>query len=251
MKYSTIIPVALLIAGATAQGDAVTLTINGPGTGTTTEYYSLCPESNTGLITVTGTTTQTYCPGPNCHGTPSPTAGPRSGYTTVYTTVYSSFCTSGLAPVIYTITEACPCHGMSRPGYIPQGFTTSVATCTTCGEGTITATLTIPIANPTGGAGGNPVGPYNPGATVNTLVGNLPGSSIQGGPVPGNRYGAPATPTAAAGGSNMTGPTAPAPTAARTAPEVPEYTGAAPAISIEALFLTWVAVTAGTVAWAL
>jgi hypothetical protein len=253
MKFSTVVPVALLAASVGAQNAYTTSTITGPGEGTTTEYYSLCP-SDTGLITVTGTITETYCPGPNCNG--QPTAGPRSGYTTVYTTVWSQFCSTGLAPATYTITEACPCHGMGQPDYIPQGCTTTVATCETCGEGTITATLTYPIGGSTAAPayGGGSAGP---GQTSPPLVGNLPGNPAPGAPaVPASRAGGyPAAPTSPAGGvSNGSAPVVPnhaASGASSTGPSPAVFTGAAPAISIESLFFTLFALTTGVMAWLL
>ncbi|KAG9255506.1 uncharacterized protein F5Z01DRAFT_672817 [Emericellopsis atlantica] len=70
-------------------------------------------------------------------------------HTATYTTQYPAFCSTGLADVVYTVTEIR--SGMKeaprvtdRPG-VPEGFTTAVETCTVGGDEPLTKTMTYPI----------------------------------------------------------------------------------------------------------
>ncbi|GAM89257.1 hypothetical protein ANO11243_072940 [Dothideomycetidae sp. 11243] len=117
---------------------------------TVTQTISDCEaEPAETMVTVTHTTTKTWCPacGPDSS---SPTGRPGSGpgneggdgvdiNITIYETVYSQLCTDGatwsLTPTTYTITESCDgAAGVATfpPGHIPADFTVSVGQCDQC-----------------------------------------------------------------------------------------------------------------------
>ena len=179
------------------------------------EYYDDCTTESGYTSTTTGVIISTYCP--LC--TDMPAAKPtHSGVLTTYTTVFSSWCSTGLAPVTYTVTEPCPETGKTlAPTHVPEGFTVTTITekCHTCEEAT-TAVITTPMAQPTPTHA--PVSPASGGETSGQ--GSAPPAESPAAP-----HGSPAAPgeNPAAPGEN---PAAPAGTPA--APH-PAPTGAAPA----------------------
>lgn len=70
----------------------------------------------------------------------------------VYTVTYSEFCSTGLTPKVYTITESCQqtqCqpHAGNTP---PSDFTSAEVVCQTCNSGEpLTETLTYPVNSAT------------------------------------------------------------------------------------------------------
>ncbi|KAI9813054.1 MAG: hypothetical protein M1827_004274 [Pycnora praestabilis] len=83
-----------------------------------------------------------------CENTTTTPAGANPNvYFTTYRTTYSQFCSTGLEAETYTITEACTgARSAPNPTHVPQGFTTTIGTCTTCGPTPITALLTVPVS---------------------------------------------------------------------------------------------------------
>jgi hypothetical protein len=117
---------------------------NGGPQYTTIDVYENCTDSAIGTDTVTSTVVQTTCPLCSHSGIVS-TMNPT--HTTVYTTVYQTLCSTGLAPVTYTITETCtgPTPSWSQgPNYIPPGYTQTVTICTVCNGPPTQVTLTVP-----------------------------------------------------------------------------------------------------------
>ena len=110
-----------------------------------------------------------------------------------YTTIYEAFCPTGVATVTYTVEEVY--HGMSTaPGFptptdLPHGFTTTVATCNSCGSAPITRTLTYPVGGqpsvPTSGPGqpGTSGSPGNSGGSGQSGQPGTSGTPGEGGPV--------------------------------------------------------------------
>lgn len=110
----------------------------------TTEVYEECYEATS---TVTGTITQTYCG--ECEMMSSMSAMSEM-VTTVWTTTYSEFCPTGLQPYTVTVTESCsgmPTWSPGSSGYVPQGFTTTYASCDVCGATPISTVLTVPVGS--------------------------------------------------------------------------------------------------------
>lgn len=183
---------ALLAASAHAQ---FTIVANSNNPSVVTVSYQLCPTATGSVTTITGSVTQTY-----------------GGGSTVYETVYPTFCSTGLQDVTYTVTEGCPCTADRPAGYIPQGFTTTVATCTTCGEQTLTETLTCPIAttapgSPAGSAPAAITGAAAPGSGATPGSAAAPGAAAGNG-APGSAPVADAGAGAPAGGSAAAAPAA-------------------------------------------
>ena len=102
---------------------------------------------------------------------------------TTYTTVYEETCSTGLAPVTYTITEKCSTADQPRPtDYLPNGFVVTTVACAPCQEATVT--LTTPAKVPTAAAVPliTPVPVYNTSAVCHTC--NQTITSIQYGNAP-------------------------------------------------------------------
>lgn len=131
--------------------------------------------------------------------------GPGGQYEQCYTLTYDKWCSSGLCPGTYTVTQTCDdvvCRHPTETA-IPPGFTKAAVECATCGgpEGeTLTRTLTFPIdAAPT--AQGQNDNDHSPKPK--------PESSKHDGPAP---TAAPVpAPPANGGGEDKAPPAAPAP----------------------------------------
>lgn len=103
-------------------------------TTSSTSTYTDCTDVPDVTLTSTNTVTVTYCSSCTMN-----TAG-KTDHVTVYTTVYSDVCPTAtgsdmMTPVTYTVTESCTgatATWSSGPGYVPQGFTTTVGVCTIC-----------------------------------------------------------------------------------------------------------------------
>jgi len=155
MKSLVTTVVGLAAIGVSAQSTTSASTIpHSTATVTTVEpsyttiYYDDCTSapppvpSSVTPITVTDTTTKTYCP--LCTES---SASRAAQYTTTYETAYSVFCSTGFAASTYTVTAPCSETGVAYPStYVPPGFTVTSTVCTSCGTAPITATLTIPTS---------------------------------------------------------------------------------------------------------
>jgi len=137
---------AILALGAALVSAQTTMSPNMTSILTTssTSTYTDCTDVPDVTLTSTNTVTITYCS--SC----TMSNGPKTDHTTVYTTVYSDYCptatgTNMITPVTYTVTESCtgttPVWS-SGPGYVPQGFTTSVGVCNVC-AGSPTSTFSL------------------------------------------------------------------------------------------------------------
>ncbi|KAL8686956.1 MAG: hypothetical protein Q9224_005292, partial [Gallowayella concinna] len=187
---------AIVRASAASTGDDTTHWV--------TQYETECFTETSGRATSTGTVVATYCPhctdgaspgGPGSPGSPSPPKGPL----TTYTTVYSEFCSTGLQPKTYTVTEECSSPGTPRaPDYVPSAFVVTTATCHVCGEKPVVAAITTPA--PVAPSAG-PAAPAGPPAPAGPAAPAAPAGSA---PVP-----APAAP--AVGGSSPAAPASPGP----------------------------------------
>lgn len=194
MKASSLLLAAAAAAGVSGQYISPTTAPLSPSSPSwSIEYYDTCttPGEST-IVTVTNGVTTTYCPLCEDMG---PTGTPVGPHTTVYTTYYDATCSTGLTKSTYTVTESCteatPTWS-SGPGYIPQGFTTTVVKCTACAEKPTDVTLTVPCTNtPTSAPPAT-----NPGAPLAGTPGATPPGAPSAPPpgLPGPPAGAPPPP---------------------------------------------------------
>ncbi|KAL8633177.1 hypothetical protein Q9189_001077 [Teloschistes chrysophthalmus] len=190
------------------------------------ETYTDCSTVTSGLATVT-----------------PPSAG--TAPLTTYTTTFHEFCgcTDTFTPKTYTVTEPCTQTGSALPsGYVPSGFVVTTATCHTCAETPIVATLTTPVPQaPVGSASSAPAtakaaptapasspgsppaanAPNAPAAPAAPVASNPPsGNAPAAAPAsPGSGSAAPASP--GSGSAAAPGGGAPAPAASAKAPVYP------------------------------
>ncbi|KAL8997931.1 MAG: hypothetical protein Q9169_002924 [Polycauliona sp. 2 TL-2023] len=185
------------------------------------ETYTDCSTETSGLATKTNTVVSTYCPhctegaspGGASPGSPSTPKGPL----TTYTTTYSEFCSTGLQPKTYTVTEECKSPGAPRPSdYVPAAFVVTTATCHVCAETPVVATLTTPA----------PVAPSP--APAGSAPSAAPAAPTSCGSAPATPPGSPASPPVAPGGvsqiadGQVQAPTSPAsPADSPAAPKAP------------------------------
>ena len=127
-----------------------TLTSSATGSYTTIFEYDSCTSTAATVVTVTNGVTVTYCPlCPGESATFHPPAASVTTTTTVFTTVCDAFCSTGLCPTTYTVTDVCTASPTCSfgPSYVAPGFTQTVTVCTVCGPVPITATLTVPCSD--------------------------------------------------------------------------------------------------------
>ncbi|SLM34511.1 hypothetical protein LPUS_03318 [Lasallia pustulata] len=226
MKSTIIAALAVAAFGASAQD--VT---------TTTEYYDDCTMSSMGaggtgaggMVTVTGTITDTYCG--EC------TMG-KSGTTTVYTTVYDELCPNGTQSATYTITEAYSAGQVLGPTHVPSGFVVTTVTCPVC-PGSPMVTLTTPVATsaPVTSTAA-PMGAGVPAAASSSAI--APAAPVSSSPaqrIPG--VPGAASPSGAVGSSNG------------TLPSPAMFTGAASSMSVGMTLCAGIAGLIGVAALAL
>lgn len=147
-----------------------------------------CMSYSTATVTECG---PTPTPAPPIHHGPDgvvtilmpdcPSCSCDCAYTKTYTTTFDVFCPTGVAKTTYTINEVY--KGMSTapafatPTVYPHGFTTTVATCTTCGSAPLVKTLTYPA---TGKPSAPPSGPAQPGTQGSPQGSGQSGTTNQG-----------------------------------------------------------------------
>ncbi|MCJ1366340.1 hypothetical protein MMC16_005468 [Acarospora aff. strigata] len=234
----------------------------------TTEYYDDCTHhpssSSPTLLTVTGTTTETYCPA--CTETSATRA---AGYTTTYATVYSVFCSTGLTGSTYTVTDSCSSTGTPYPStYIPQGFTVTTSVCTVCpGPEPLTATLTMPTScldsSVTRAAGSAPaMAPSGAGAvpTPPAAPASSPAPAPESAKYMAGPTGSPApAPDSSAPGSSAPGssapgspaPGSPAPSTSPSTSPITPFEGGATSLSMGVSTVMAILGAVGVVAFAL
>jgi len=95
-------------------------------------------------------------------------------YTTTHDYVFTTFCPTGLTAVTQPVTETLT-SGVATSTGCPQGYTTTVATCTACGSTPVTATLVIPATTEAGVASASGTGAVATftGAAVRENVGKV------------------------------------------------------------------------------
>ncbi|KAF2239133.1 hypothetical protein EV356DRAFT_563266 [Viridothelium virens] len=210
---------ATAVIGVSAQASgSVTAPSASPSPTYSTVEYDDCPSSSVGsLTTVTSGITVTSCP--LCQQTGS-TKKPAATHTTVYTTVFSALCPTGLTKSTYTVTESCtgatPTWS-SGPGYVPQGFTTTVTKCTVCAAKPTDVIVTVPCTStpaatppgsgpPSSGPSSSAPGTSPPAAGGSSAPSTAPKSSSPGspaappaGPPAGSSPSSPARPPAGPG----------------------------------------------------
>lgn len=92
---------------------------------------------------------------------------------TTYTTVYEETCSTGLAPVTYTITEPCSETSRNRPtNHIPKGFVVTTIACAPC-QASVTLTTPLKIQTPAPSPTINPI-PVNTSTVCHTCNQTVP-----------------------------------------------------------------------------
>jgi len=123
-----------------------------------------CTVTYTTAVTSTCTTsTSSYCP-----------VCDADHYTTTYDYVFTTFCPTGLTLITHPVTETLTSGAPTSTG-CPQGYTTTVETCTTCGSAPVTATLVVPKVTQPGVASATGTGAVATftGAAVRENVGKV------------------------------------------------------------------------------
>ncbi|KAF7553776.1 hypothetical protein G7Z17_g3375 [Cylindrodendrum hubeiense] len=153
MRHVSAVLAAFVAIAKVVSADEVILTYQ---TATITQCYAntgvfpslilSCPTPVVAMPENTGLPICVNVQAPDCHACDCDTCV----HTLEYLTAFNEFCTSGLRPRVYAVTETY--SGMSETpcvtsGSIPLGFTREVQTCTTCGPEPITATITHPISD--------------------------------------------------------------------------------------------------------